>query len=103
MRRFTVPFDIEFEDKIIGGKLSLRQVGWFTIPVIHIFWFFSKLSSNISNISILSLIINILICLILVSISCIFSFYKKNTLTYDKYLIKKFKFMIRRKDYKFYE
>lgn len=103
MRRFRVPFDIEFEDKIIGGRISLRQAAWFALPIMHIFSFLSKLGSNKGSITAVSLILNLFLFVVLASVSAVFAFYKKNTLTYDKYIIKKIKFMMRRKDYKFYD
>ncbi|OPJ59761.1 PrgI family mobile element protein [Clostridium oryzae] len=36
MRYFVVPFDMESEDKVIGGYISLRQFLWLIIPVISL-------------------------------------------------------------------
>ncbi|ARC83107.1 prgI family protein [Clostridium argentinense CDC 2741] len=105
MRRFTVPFDIDFEDKIIGGKYSLRQAGWLILPIFYAFFSFSNKNSFIRNGNIIwiSVIFKIFIIGLLGFVAIIFAFHKKNQINYDKYLLKLFKFTCRKKIFKSYE
>lgn len=105
MRRFTVPFDMDFEDKIIGGKYSLRQAGWLMIPIIYGLFSFSNKNSFIRNgrFSWTVVIFKIFILAILGFIAAIFAFYKKHETNYDKYILKLLKFTFRKKTFKPYE
>lgn len=109
MRRFPVPFDLEFEDKIIGGKLSIRQAIWLGIPILVGFVGMSSPSIYMHSVNGVNrllwgkLILFLLEVLILAIVSCIFAFTKKKGLTLDKYIFKSIKYKLSRNVIKHYE
>lgn len=106
MRKFVVPFDMDFEDKIIGGKYSLRQAGWLIVPILLGFIFFRSKDVFINEkgqILWISIFFKIIFLIILALLSLILAFYQKNHINFDKYLIKSLKFKLRKKVFKHYE
>ncbi|AQM58635.1 MAG: PrgI family protein [bacterium] len=104
MTNYKIPFDLSYEDKIIGGKLSIRQALWFAIPVGLILFsmqrttiFMTKLPNgeNVLNFGFIAAFI--FVEAILMIIASIFSFTKVNGIYLDSYLMGLIKFKCRRK------
>lgn len=109
MRRFTVPFDLNIEDKIIGGYLSLRQFFWLAIPGTDLITSFTvfkgylKNENGIIRVSCFGVTFRILLFLFLLAISFIMAFVKIHEIQADKYFFKSIKFKFRKKSFKFNE
>ncbi|MCR3760191.1 PrgI family protein [Clostridium felsineum] len=113
MRYFKVPFNINEEDKIIGGYISLRQFGWIILSVFLITLLFlinrsyMTVTRNLGhspNITLhpINLTIRLVVGFVIVIFSSLCSFYKvEDTYNFDKYLIKMLKFKMRNKIFKF--
>lgn len=113
MRYFKVPFNINEEDKVIGGYVSLRQFGWiiFAAFFISILFLFNRNYMTIHrvlghsaeiNIHPVSLTIRIIVAFVIVIFSALCAFYKvDDTYNFDKYLFKMIKFKFRNKVFKF--
>ncbi|MCH4200624.1 MAG: PrgI family protein [Clostridium tyrobutyricum] len=108
MRSFTVPFNIDQEDKIIGGYISLRQFAWLVLAVFIILLLFILNTGYVTRIDmgsaihihIFSLICRLIIAIPL-SIGCVLlAFIKLNGITADKYIIKMLLFKFRKHVYK---
>lgn len=91
MKVFKIPYDAKREEKIFGGYLSLRQVIYLMLMC--------------ALFSIFALPINIVIKIILVSISTIFlllcAFFKIQELNFDKFFFYALKFVFRKKKFKY--
>lgn len=113
MRYFQVPFNINDEDKIIGGYLSLRQFAWIiaagTIIAIAFlgdrsYMTIHRNSTGSSHITFnyISLTIRLIISIIVVVFSALCAFFKiDDTYNFDSYLIKMIKFKMRNKVFKY--
>ncbi|AAK80008.1 amino acid transporter [Clostridium acetobutylicum] len=113
MRYFKVPFNINEEDKIIGGYISLRQFGWIILSVFSIALLFLMNRSYMTvtrslghspNITLhpINLVIRLIIAFVIVIFSALCAFYKvSDTYNFDKYLLKMIKFRFRNKTFKF--
>lgn len=109
MTNFKVPFEVKFEDKIIGGLMTVRQAVWFILPLIII-------GLLVEDHSLTTKIINghkcmnwpviiplVLLAIILTIISIIFAFNKVEGENLDKYLFKKFKYTYTNTKIKYYK
>lgn len=105
MRRFPVPFDLKFEDKIIGGFLSLREAAWIFTPSIIGMLSLLNPSSFIKDGHIQGgkVVFKIVRILIYTGIGAAMALYKKHNLTLDKYLIKSIKHKFSKNSIKHYE
>lgn len=109
VRQFPVPFDMQSEDKIIGGYLSLRQLFWvFIVPVITLISllilnrsYILNTQSDVIKINVISLIIRIIIVVIVWIAGTILAFYKPNNISADKYLLKVILYKLRNHTVKF--
>lgn len=107
MRMFPIPFDISKEDKIIGGKLSIRQLLWFSLPVILLLVLFlantGYLERTTSGIKIryLSLTIRLFVLILAVIVSVIMNYVKINMQNADSYFIKLLKYWFRHKTFRY--
>jgi hypothetical protein len=106
MRRFPVPFDLlEFEDKIFGGYLSIRQAIWILSPIVIGFFIFMDASSYMKHSQILwgSILLRLLLLLVAEIIGVIMSFGRKKNMAIDKYLLKSFRYHYSKNTIKHYE
>ena len=113
MRYFKIPFNINEEDKVIGGYLSLRQFGWiiFAAFFISILFLFNRNYMTIHRVlghspdiivHPIALTIRIIFAFGIVIFSALGAFYKvDDTYNFDKYLFKMIKFKFRNKIFKF--
>ncbi|EGS5728745.1 PrgI family mobile element protein [Clostridium perfringens] len=109
MTNYNIPFDMNFEDKILGGKLTLKQGACYIVPVLLAIILVSNNSltttvvdgQKVVNMGLV--IYYIIIEIILTIISTIFAFVRVNGYSLIGYLIKSLKFFIREKDIKFYQ
>jgi Zn-dependent protease with chaperone function len=103
MRYFGVPFHSDSEDKIIGGILSFRQLGWIAIPVATLcYCFFLNKSYLIKTdtsykFDPFSVTIRVIFILITLVFGLYLAFARHNEITADKFWLKKIKFMLRKK------
>lgn len=104
MTNYKIPFDLSYEDKIIGGKLSIRQALWFLIPVLLLLLsmqkttiFMTKLPNGEEVLNWGFIFIFAFMELILMIIASVFSFTKVNGVYLDSYLMGLIKFKFRRK------
>ncbi|MEG0296738.1 MAG: PrgI family protein [Clostridium sp.] len=109
MTNYQIPFDLSFEDKIIGGKLSLRQAIWLIVP-IGIFMVgiqnpdnFYTITENSRVLNITAITMFILFELILFTIASCFSFITVNGMSLDNYLYKVIKYNLNKNKVKHYE
>lgn len=113
MRYFQVPFNINDEDKIIGGYMSLRQFGWIiaagTIVALAFlgdrsYMIIHKSSAGPSSITFnyIGLTIRLIISIATVILSALCAFLKVDDIyNFDSYLIKMIKFKFRNKVFKY--
>lgn len=107
MRIFPIPFDIQKEDKIIGGKLSIRQLIWLTLPASLLLLlllvntdYIHKTESGM-RINSISLTIRITIIFIATVIAVFMSYVKLNMQNADAYCWKLLKYWFRKKTYRY--
>lgn len=109
MRRFPVPFDLDFEDKIVGGKFSMRQALWIFAPVFFgIFTFTNpaRFSVTVDGQSVIiwsKILLRLIEILVFSVIGVIMAFYKKHDISIDKYILKCIKYELDKRSVKFYE
>ncbi|NMB10433.1 MAG: PrgI family protein [Tissierellia bacterium] len=106
MRLFTVPFNIDNEDKIIGGYISIRQFFWLFIPIMFILYLFVINTGYLTKINTgngfkievnhFKLVIRIIFSIISVIIGCILAFLKIDEVQSDKYFFNFIKFKSRK-------
>ena len=113
MRYFQVPFNINDEDKIIGGYMSLRQFGWLiaagTIVVLvflgdrsYMMIHRSTTGSSSITFNYIGLTLRLIISIVVVVFSALCAFFKvDDTYNFDSYLIKMLKFKFRNKAFKY--
>lgn len=87
MREFKIPYDISHEEKILGGYLSLRQIGYCAIAATSLAIFFTHIH----------IFIKILFVLLVLAFTMSCSFIKINGLYFDKHLKYYLKFKKRNK------
>ncbi|GKX32310.1 hypothetical protein SH1V18_47900 [Vallitalea longa] len=92
MRYFTTPFDQETPDKVVGGKLTAKQLVCYS-PVIFMVFIITSSSEFV----LIKFLIEFAITVILLILGSIFAFVKKDGDELDKYLIKLIKFKLRNK------
>ncbi|HCC06764.1 MAG TPA: hypothetical protein DEP72_01170 [Clostridiales bacterium] len=97
MRMFGVPFDINEEDKLIGGYLSLRQAGWLAIPLTVLVVEFVADMSYITHVNALAMIIKILVLFVTIVIAGFMAFGSMDSMNADQYVFKMIKFKYRKK------
>lgn len=100
MRNYKIPFDFNFEDKIIGGKLSMRQAMWFAVPVV-LFMGAIQFPGMLSSWK--KIFVFAIIEIILFTIAILFSFINIEQISLDKYILLKIKFKLRKRRIKNYE
>lgn len=113
MRYFQVPFNINEEDKIIGGYLSLRQFAWLLLATLVVILLFTL---NISYIHVstdatgnsqlsfdyISLTIRLILGIAIVVLSTLCAFYKvEDTYNFDNYCIKMLKLKFKNNIFKY--
>ena len=106
MRNFRIPYNLNFEDKIIGGKLSIRQAMWYGMPVGLLMLSMQSQSFYMNKngtVKVDNIVLMFFIELILTTIATIFSFVKVNKVTIGQYIFLKIRFMFRKKVIKHYE
>lgn len=109
MTQYNIPFDTHFEDKILGGKLTLKQGACYLPPLILTIVLFSSnsLTTTVINgkrvVDISLVIYFILIDLILIIISTIFAFVRINGFSLLKYIYKKVSFSLQETIVKYYK
>ncbi|MCC0648286.1 PrgI family mobile element protein [Clostridioides sp. ZZV15-6598] len=110
MTNFQIPFDLSFEDKIIGGKLSLRQAIWFSVPVGFFMMiiqrpqlFVNYLENGATTVNFLNILMIFFFEVFMLAISSTFSFVRINGLYLDSYVLLRVKFLFRKKVIKHYE
>lgn len=108
MRGFTVPFNIDNEDKIIGGYVSLRQFFWLFIDFLLILYLFVLNSHYLSKSSAssgfgltitvdhFSLIIRVLLAIFTTTASMLLAFFKIDEVNFDKYILMCLKYHLRK-------
>ncbi|HBY20588.1 MAG: hypothetical protein A2Y24_03000 [Clostridiales bacterium GWE2_32_10] len=101
MRMFGVPFDMEEEDKLIGGYLSLRQAGWLSIALIVAIVEFVVDMSWLTNFNIFIVILKVVILLIALAISAFLAFGSMDSMNSDSYVFKMTRFKLRKKVIKY--
>ncbi len=108
MTQYNIPFDMKFEDKILGGKLTLKQFAYY-VPALILGGMlithssaFAKKAGTI-NIDFGLLIYYIVIEIILLLIATVFAFTKVNGDSLAGYLIKKLRFLLRKRVIRFYK
>lgn len=104
MRMFSIPFELESEDKIFGGILSLRQLFWLMIPVFTIIYFFMvnrnyviMENGEMAGFDEVTIFIRVSISLLTVVMGVVFAFIKFNGLYGDKYTLRMIKYFFRKK------
>lgn len=102
MRSFPVPFNIQSEDKIIGGYLSLRQFFWCAFPgLVFVLLFFinrsyaQKTETGSLKIYFFSILIRAVISIAFAVFGGFMAFKQFNEITADKYLLKSIKYKLR--------
>lgn len=113
MRYFQVPFNINDEDKIIGGYMSLRQFGWIIAAGTVVALAFlgdrsymtihrSHTGSSSITFNYIGLTIRLIVSIIVVVFAALCAFLKvDDTYNFDSYLIKMFRFKFRNKVFKY--
>ena len=89
MNLYKVPFQLEHEEKVFGGYLSLRQMLYLIISVISIGILFVHIP----------LIIKTIIFLVIVSVFMVFAFVKVGNMYADKYFVDILKYVFKKKIY----
>lgn len=93
MKMHRILFDQETEDKIIGGKYTMRQGLYLMIMIMIPAWLFLANSNFQPSAIIIKIVVSIIVTVI-----CLRAAFKKVSVYYwDYYLIKKFKFNRRKK------
>jgi Fe2+ transport system protein B len=93
---FTVPYNIDSEDKIIGGYLSLRQFAWIVLAVFIILLLFILNTGYMSRTTVggdvsfnfLSFAVRIIIAIPFSIFCMIMAFIRKAGISADKFLFK---------------
>lgn len=108
-----MPFNINDEDKIIGGYLSLRQFGWIigagTIVALvflgdrsYMTIHRSTTGSSSITFNYIGITIRLIISIVAAVFSALCAFFKvDDTYNFDSYLIKMLKFKFRNKVFKY--
>ena len=108
-RDFSVPYVVEFEDKIIGGKYTLRQALWMSPALFYsitaIMGISTRMSDSNTPMDVSALTVQIIIAMTLFTIGYIAGFIKhsKTNTYYDKYLKKKLAFTLRKRKVRYYD
>lgn len=103
MRSFVVPFDMQEEDKVIGGYISIRQFLWIAISLLPLIILTvinrGYIITQGEHITILkdSLVLRLVIGIICAVFGLIMAFIKKDGINIDTYLLLKFKYKTREK------
>ncbi len=104
MRSFPIPFDINTEEKIVGGYLTLKQTIHLVLTIIMVLTILfipiggsltEMIAGNGSNIAI---IIKIITCVIVSIIGILFMYFKPHGMSFSKYLIVKIQYINRNKN-----
>lgn len=109
MRTFKIPFKTEFSDKVFGGYLSFKQLGWLVAPVLLFLALCMDHSLTIKVVKGQKMInwstiaVMVIIDVILLGICSIFAFVKINGIDLDRYLLKIIMFKLKDKVIKFYK
>ena len=93
MRNFHIPFDMNTEDKIIGGFISLRQFAWllgFGFCIVWLLFINKGYIAADGSIKMINLSIRIVISLVLAGFAIYLSFFTVEEMEADKYWIKNF-------------
>ena len=108
-RDFSVPYVVEFEDKIIGGKYTLRQALWVSPALFYVLTSIMGISNQMSAtnapLDINKLTVQIIIAMFLFVIGYVAGFIKHSETNtyYDKYIMKKINFSLRRRKVRYYD
>jgi len=108
-RDFSVPYVVAFEDKIIGGKYTLRQALWMSPALFYaitaIMGISTKMSESNAPLDVSKLTVQIIISMLLFTIGYIAGFIKhsKTNTYYDKYFMKKMAFSLRKRKVRYYD
>jgi len=97
---FTMPFDVTGEEKLIGGVISLRQIGYIFAGI--------TIGGLFATIPFLPTVIKVVIFLISLVISAMLAFVRinnglpafKSGISLDKYLILRWKFYHKQRSFK---
>lgn len=107
MTNYRIPFNITFEDKVIGGKLSIRQALWFAVPVIRFFfkiqnpgYFINTYTHEFNSSGALFFIITEIVLFIA---AFLLSFLKVSGVFLDHFLVYRIKFLSHKNTIKRYE
>lgn len=108
MRTFGVPFNINKEDKFIGGVLSIRQALWLAIPIFVIIMLFvadrSYIIKNASggiSINALKIVFKLFTSFFVTIITIFLAFASMDGTKADTYTFKLFKFKMRKRTIKY--
>ncbi len=103
MRMFGVPFDIDQEDKLIGGMLSLRQSMWIGIPIAALVWALVDTGGYLSENGIngFVLVIRIFMVIVVAVVAGFFAFGTMDGTNADKYILRMIKFKRKKKVVKY--
>lgn len=92
MKVYRVPLQLEKEEKLFGGSITLRQMIYLIVGV----GFGAMIFAGFYRIH---LVASLLAWVIFAVIACVFAFYKVKEVDIDKYLIMLVLFKLRRKEY----
>lgn len=100
MRMFTMPFDVTGEEKLIGGVVSLRQIGYIFAGI--------TMGGLMAALPFLPLAIKVILFVVTVTVSIILGFVKmddgrpntKSGISLDKYLILRWQFRHKQREFR---
>lgn len=93
MRAFKVPFDINEEEKIVGGYLTLKQTGYMLLfGLLILLTILLPIGLNP-----VVIVLKIFLVLVLVVLGVMFMYYKPHGMPFAKYVSNYIKFRKRRK------
>lgn len=102
MRSFKIPFNIQAEDKVIGGYLSIRQLLWLFVGlgvVLALFvmdrGYLQYNKQGQMTVSALQVVIRLMIALVFVVLSIYMAFVRMREMNADKYTFKMLRYKCR--------
>ncbi|HOJ09755.1 MAG TPA: PrgI family protein [Clostridiales bacterium] len=104
MRSFPIPFDINTEEKIVGGYLTLKQTIYLVLTVVMVLIIlFVPIGGGLAEMiagkaSSIAIIIKIIMCVAVSIIGVLFMFLKPHGMSFLKYLTVKIQYIDRNKN-----
>lgn len=99
LRYFQIPYITKYEDKLLGGKLTLRQGAYYLGVILIAFWAFGNYQGYMyPRFNVGVFLFRVFLVVVSLIIATLFAFIKVREVYYlDKYLLKAIVYSLRKK------